>query len=212
MLEIEIKFEIDDPGTFRKKILAAGATLKKERYREENILYDFRSHELEHKIQALRLRLAGKKAFLTFKGAPEKSRRFKIREEFETEVKNVKHLKCILKKLGLIPTFRYIKFRTVFQKGKLKICLDETPIGNFCELEGERSEIVRFARSLGVTNQDFIKLDYIQLFKMAAKGEFKTRWAKLGDNSARKISDYSSSESLSGDSNSSSSSSSSSSS
>ncbi len=69
MLEIEIKFEIDDPVAFRKKILAAGAVLKKERYREENILYDFRNHELEHKIQALRLRQAGKKAFLTFKGA-----------------------------------------------------------------------------------------------------------------------------------------------
>lgn len=176
MLEIEIKFEIDDPVAFKEKLLKAGAVLRKERYREENILYDLRSRELTRKAQALRLRLIGKKAFLTFKGAPQKSRRFKIREEFETEVKNHRHLRKILKKLGFIQIFRYVKYRTVFQKGKLKICLDETPIGPFCELEGDRPDIVRFARSLGVTNRDFIKLDYVQLFQLAEKGEFKHRF------------------------------------
>ncbi|MCX7973258.1 MAG: class IV adenylate cyclase [Candidatus Aminicenantes bacterium] len=213
MLETEIKFEIDDPEAFKEKILRAGAILRKERYREENILYDFRTRELTRKAQALRLRLVGAKAFLTFKGSPQKSRRFKIREEFETEVKNWSHLRKILKKLGLIPTFRYAKYRTVFLKGKLKICLDETPIGNFCELEGDRPEIVRFARSLGITNRDFIKLDYIQLFQLAERGEFKPRFAQLGKKEKIKglyFQNYSSSESLSEDSNSSSSSSSSS--
>jgi len=171
MLEIEVKFVVTDPNSFREKILANGAILRKERYREENILYDFRSHDLERQAQALRLRLVGKKAWLTFKGSPQKSRRFKIRQEFETEVKDAKQMRRILKKLGLIPAFSYVKYRTVFQKGKLKICLDETPIGYFCELEGERPEIVRLARRLGVANKDFIKLDYIQLLKSAAKGK-----------------------------------------
>jgi len=171
MIETEIKFVVADPTSFREKILANGAVLRKERYREENILYDFRSHDLERHAQALRLRLVGKKAWLTFKGSPQKSRRFKIREEFETEVRDAKQMRRILKKLGLIPAFSYVKYRTVFQKGKLKICLDETPIGYFCELEGERPEIVRLARRLGVENKDFIKLDYIQLLKSAAKGE-----------------------------------------
>ena len=214
MVEIEIKFEIPSVAEYRQKILAAGAVLRKERYREENILYDFRTNELEKKAQALRVRLIGKKTFLTFKGAPQKSRRFKIREEYETEVKNYKQLRRILKKLGLRPTFRYVKFRTVFQKGKLKICLDETPIGHFCELEGDRPDIVRFARSLGINNRDFIKLDYIELFKMAARGEFKSRFSQPGEQLVESTNHSSSSpsSSSSSDSNSSSSSSSSSSS
>ncbi len=168
MLEIEIKLRVDNPSSFRQKLLQAGAILTKERYEEKNYLYDWRTRELEKKKQALRLRVIGKKAFLAFKGAPQRSRRFKIREEFECEVKKEKELRRLLKKIGLRVSFSYTKYRTVFQKGKLKICLDETPIGAFCELEGERPEIARFARSLGFSSKDFIKLDYVELLKKAA--------------------------------------------
>ncbi len=215
MLEIEIKLRVDDLAAIRDKILKAGAVLTKERYREENILFDFRDHHLERQSQALRLRLVKKKAFLTFKGTPQRSRRFKVREEYETEVKNEKHLRQILKKLGLRATFSYSKHRTVFQKGKLKVCLDETPVGNFCELEGERPEIVRFARALGFTNKDFIKLDYVQMIKQrmaerqAAEIESVSSLNQKEANSREKKGCYSSSDSLSGKSSSSSSSSSS---
>ena len=74
-------------------------------------------------------------------------------------------MKKILKELGLIPTFRYEKYRTTYRIKKCKICLDETAIGNFLELEGEQSHIVRIASSLGFKKKEFIKLDYIQLLK-----------------------------------------------
>ena len=106
-----------------------------------------------------------KKSFLTFKGPPQKSRKFKIKEEYETEVKNEKQLRKILKFLGLTPVFNYQKYRTVYRKKHLKISLDETSIGNFIELEGKREEIVKFAKALGASKKEFIKLDYIQLMK-----------------------------------------------
>ena len=165
MVEIEVKIRIIDIKNLGEKILQLGAKLEKERFYEENTLYDFPSKILYKKWQALRLRKINKKSFLTFKGPPQKSRKFKIREEYETEVKNEKQLKKILKSLGFIPVFNYEKHRTVYRKKSLEISLDETSIGNFIELEGKRGEIVKFAKALGVSKREFIKLDYIQLIK-----------------------------------------------
>lgn len=171
MLEIEVKARVSDLAALRKRLLELGADLVRERHAEVNVLYDFRSRDLLANRQALRLRTSGKKAYLTFKGAPRKSRRFKVREEFETEVKRPEYLRKILKGLGLIPVFRYEKRRTVFRKGTLKICLDETGAGNFAEFEGEREKIVRFSKVLGVPRTDWIKQDYVQLLIEAGKGE-----------------------------------------
>ncbi len=165
MVEIEVKIRIIDIKNIGEEILQLGAKLEKERFYEENTLYDFPSKIIYKKRQALRLRKINKKSFLTFKGPPQKSRKFKIREEYETEVKNEKQLRKILRSLGFIPVFNYEKHRTVYRKKSLKISLDETSIGNFIELEGKRGEIVKFANALGVSKREFIKLDYIQLIK-----------------------------------------------
>ena len=113
MVEIEVKLRIKDIGSITNKIINQGAKLEKERFFEENTFYDSPSHLLYKKRQALRLRKINKKTFFTFKGAPQKSRKFKIREEYETEVKNEKQLKKILKSIGLSPVFNYKKHRTV---------------------------------------------------------------------------------------------------
>ncbi len=165
MVETEVKIRVNDIDSLKDKILALDARIEKERHYEENTLYDLPTQSLFKKRQALRLRTTGQKAFLTFKGPPEKSRKFKIREEYETEVKNEKQLRKILKSLGFIPVFNYQKHRTIFRRKKLKICLDETVIGMFMELEGERNEIVKFTDALGISKKEFIKLDYIQLIK-----------------------------------------------
>lgn len=169
MTEIEVKIRIDNPEKLKEKLAAIGAELVKDRYWEENALYDFHSHILSSQQRALRLRTENKKVYFTFKGSPLKSRKFKIRKEYETEIRNTKQMKKILKELGFIPTFQYQKYRTVYRAKKIKICLDETTVGNFVELEGEQSQIVRVARSLGFTKQEFIKLDYIQLIKNEGK-------------------------------------------
>ncbi len=165
MTEIEVKIEIRDIDRIKDKISSLGAKLIKDRYLEENTLYDFPAQPLYSRRQALRLRTANKKTFLALKGPPQKSRKFKIREEYQTEVKNAKDIKKILKELGLIPTFMYKKYRSVYRMNRLKICLDETSFGIFMELEGERNEIVKVANALGFSKKEFIKLDYIQLMR-----------------------------------------------
>ena len=164
MLEIEVKIQIKNPKEMAHRIVELGAQLIRARYFEENTLYDFPDLILTKKKQAFRLRKIKRKTYLTFKGSPQKSRQFKIREEYETEVKSANQIKKIIKSLGLVPKFHYDKFRTVFRKKKLKICLDETPVGDFIELEGEQSHIVKFASSLGFSRTDFIKKNYIDLY------------------------------------------------
>jgi adenylate cyclase class 2 len=158
MTEIEVKIRIADPAALREKLLALKAVITRERHAETNVLYDLATAELRSRRQALRLRTAGKRATLTYKG-----------EEFETQVRNPKELRKILKALGLKETFAYAKHRTVLRKGRLTIAIDETSVGNFIELEGERHEITRLARVLGYGRADFIKSDYVELILQAGE-------------------------------------------
>lgn len=169
MTEIEVKIRIQDPKAVREKLLGLGAAVSRERHRETNTLYDNAAGDLRAGRRALRLRAAGKRATLTFKGEPQKSRSFKVREEFETQVHDPKELRKILKALGLKETFAYTKHRTVFRKRRLTICIDETSVGNFLELEGERHEITRFARSLGFGRTDFITSSYVEMIVQAGE-------------------------------------------
>ncbi len=165
MLEIEVKIKIENLADVKEMILSQGATIAKERHSHDDTFYDLPSLELRRKHYALRVRKTNKKIYLTFKGPEQKSRKFKIREEYETEVKNEKHLRKILRSLGFQPVFQYSKFRTVYRKKRLTICLDETPIGDFIELEGQQSDIVKFAHALNFSKDNFIKLDYVQLIQ-----------------------------------------------
>ncbi|MBN2264302.1 MAG: class IV adenylate cyclase [Candidatus Aminicenantes bacterium] len=163
MTEIEVKIRIDDPKAARASILALGAAVARDRHLETSVLYDFAPPVLGASRRVLRLRTAGRRATLTYKGEPRKSRSFKVREEHETQVRDPKAARRILSALGLKEVFRYRVHRTVFQKSRLTICVDETAAGSFIELEGERHEIVRFARSLGFGRTDFITRSYVEL-------------------------------------------------
>ncbi|MBN1938909.1 MAG: class IV adenylate cyclase [Candidatus Aminicenantes bacterium] len=169
MTEIEVKVRVDDLAALRDRLLSLGATVAKERHFEENTLYDFADRRLAGKGEALRVRKTGRKAFLTFKGAPQKSRKFKIRTEYETEARNARDLVRILQSLGFAAVARYEKHRTELKKGKLSICLDETKIGMFVEFEGEREDIARMSRILGMPKEHWIKKSYLTLLGEAGQ-------------------------------------------
>ena len=163
MTEIEVKIKIGDAKTAREKLVGLGAVVARERHLEKNVLYDLPSGALRKGRRALRLRTTGKRAALTFKGEPQKSRSFKVREEFETQVRDPRQMRRILGALGLREAFAYEKHRTVFRRARLTVTLDETTAGNFLELEGERHEIVRFAKALGYGRADFITASYVDI-------------------------------------------------
>ncbi len=93
--------------------------------------------------------------------------RYKVREEVEIAISNGEHMRQILSALGLHPLFRYEKFRTTYAIStirRLKIELDETPIGTFLELEGSPMAIDRAARLLGYSHSDYITQTYGALY------------------------------------------------
>ena len=66
--------------------------------------------------------------------------------------------------LGLVAAFRYEKWRTEWADGEGHCVVDETPIGDFAELEGEPDWIDRTARRLGIRQGEYITLSYGRLF------------------------------------------------
>src|SRR3954452_13187008 len=153
--EIEIKFQVRGLRDLARKLRRAGFTQKTPRTREVNTLYDLPGHVLRARKQLLRLREYGSEWKLTHK-SNSKIGRHSSRIELETKVSNGKAMNAILRALGYSPSFRYEKFRAEWTGGKGQVVVDETPIGNFCEIEGPSRWIDATAKSLGVSRAEYI--------------------------------------------------------
>jgi adenylate cyclase class 2 len=101
----------------------------------------------------------------------------KVKEEFEIEASDCAVLGKILEGLGYHPVWRYEKYRTYFESKDASgaIVLDETPIGEFLELEGEPTWIDRTAVELGFSSLVYITDTYGDLFE-----EYKARNPGVG--------------------------------
>jgi adenylate cyclase class 2 len=169
--EIEIKFRVEDLRHLGRQLRAAGFRLVTPRTHEMNTLYDLPDGELRSRKQLLRIRKYGSVWTLTHKSGG-KAARHSSRVELETVVADGKKMDAILRGLGYAPSFRYEKFRAEWTDGKGQVVVDETPIGNFCEIEGPPRWIDATARKLGVTAEDYITNNYAGLF-----AEWKKRTA-----------------------------------
>ena len=113
----------------------------------------------------------------------------KVREEIELEVGDAKALGVIFARLGMRESFHYEKYRTTFRMpasarwaNGLLIELDETPIGNFVELEGPSAAIDRAAKLLGFSKDEYVLTSYLRLHAE----ECMKRREKVGDMVFRK--------------------------
>jgi adenylate cyclase, class 2 len=161
--EIEIKFRVSDIRALSRKLRAAGFRVVTRRTHEMNTLYDLPGGVLRERKELLRLRKYGAEWKLTHK-SNKKIARHSSREERETGVADGKKTDAILRALGYAPSFRYEKFRAEWTDGKGQVVVDETPIGNFCEIEGAARWIDATARKLGVSERDYITNNYAGLF------------------------------------------------
>jgi len=112
---------------------------------------------------------------------------YKVRIETETHVEDGPTLGAVFERLGYAPVFRYEKFRTEWTYTTLTIdgplfadrtcpsetfaapphghlVIDETPIGNFAELEGPPEWIDRTLAQLGVDPATCLTSSYGTLF------------------------------------------------
>lgn len=161
--EVEIKFVLHDIKEMQKRLKSAGFRRETARTLEINTLYDLATGELRGRGEVLRLREYGGKWKLTHK-SPGSEGRHKSRIENETTVGDGRRAEAILAALGYQPSFRYEKFRSEWSDGTGHVVLDETPIGNFGEIEGPPRWIDRTARALDVKPADYLTASYVYLF------------------------------------------------
>jgi adenylate cyclase, class 2 len=161
--EIEIKFRVTDLRGLGRKLRAAGFRLITRRTHEVNTLYDLPGEVLRKRKELLRLRKYGSSWKLTHKSGG-KTGRHSSRVELETGVEDGKTMDAILRGLGYSPSFRYEKFRAEWKDKKGNVVVDQTPIGNFCEIEGPSRWIDATAKKIGVSRDDYITKNYATLF------------------------------------------------
>jgi len=186
--EVEIKLRVRDLARLLGRLRALGAKCAGSVH-EENTLYDTSTRDFQRLQAILRIRrerparLPGKArrrrrrangagGLITYKEMVGGKRgsgsgKYKVREEIEYRVKNAGRIERLFARLGLRRGFRYEKYRTKYELAAfpgLDVDLDETPIGTFLELEGNRQAIDGAARALGYAEKDYITVSYLELY------------------------------------------------
>ncbi len=161
--ETEVKFLVHHLEDLRNKLRSAGFREITPRTHETNTLYDTPGHDLQNRGELLRIRKYGETWLLTHKSKGNTARH-KSRVEVETKIADGEKLDAIFRALGYTPTFRYEKFRAEWTDGKGHVVLDETPIGNIAEIEGQPEWIDDVASRLAVAETDYITKNYAALF------------------------------------------------
>lgn len=167
-VETEIKFRIDNLEALQAQLEAAGFRVQTPRTFESNVLYDTPDRQMRARTEILRIRNYGGRWTLTHKRLPASDPGedvHKHRIETETEVADGEALAEVFLAIGLTPAFRYEKWRAEWSDGLGHCVVDETPIGNYAELEGAPAWIDRIAAQLGIAPARYVTLSYGRLFE-----------------------------------------------
>jgi adenylate cyclase class 2 len=185
--EVEIKFRIESIPRLMEELQAAGFQQVTGRTHEMNTLYDLPGGRLRRGGALLRIRKYGDKWTVTYKDrSAAGTSHHKIRREIETAVGDGSALTGIFEALGFKACFAYEKFRSEWtdtpgsadlalkgdesghdsSRNRLSghVVIDETPIGDFGEIEGPPDWIDSVARRLGISRDRYITASYAELF------------------------------------------------
>jgi adenylate cyclase, class 2 len=170
--ETEVKVSIGDPDDFCRRLVSFHPRIVSERHFEDNCLLDFSDGALKSSRCLIRIRHVKNGAYLTYKGPPEADGIFKTREELETRLDDGILALEIFERIGMRVWFRYQKYRREFELDRVLVSVDETPIGNYAELEGKGKDILEISDKMGISEAQFIRLSYYALYmkECRAKG------------------------------------------
>jgi adenylate cyclase class 2 len=168
-LEIEVKIRSASLPRLRDALLALGAEASSPRALERNLVFDTAGGDLKGRGVLLRLRRAGGRTVLTLKKPAAGDSAYKVRQETEVDVSDFAAGEKILRGAGFLPVFAYEKYREALRLGGVHVLLDETPIGDFLEIEGAPAAIDEVAARLGFSKGDYITDSYHRLFLLSGK-------------------------------------------
>ena len=167
-IETEIKFRVEDAAKLAAALRDAGFHEDTPRTFESNVLYDTPDRKMRSRTEILRIREYGGKWTVTHKRLPDVGPgedAHKHRIETETQVADGSVLAEVFQSIGLVKAFKYEKWRSEWSDGEGHCVIDETPIGDFAELEGAPEWIDRTAARLKVDRSAYITLSYGRLFE-----------------------------------------------
>jgi len=176
MIEVELKYRLDDPESLLASLIGRGAAAGSPTV-ERDLYFNHPSRDFGETDEALRLRWDGSEAVLTYKGKLLDGVS-KSREELELDLAGEGALataRRILTLLGFIEVRevekRRTKFAIVHQGMPALVTVDEvTGLGLFAELEataerdayeGVRDRLIELAAGLGLTHGE--RRSYLQL-------------------------------------------------
>ncbi|MCU0242154.1 MAG: class IV adenylate cyclase [Vicinamibacteria bacterium] len=162
--ETEIKLRVASQVEARACVARAHAVLVGARVFEDNLILDDEQRSLRARGALLRVRRAGQATVVTFKGPRLAQDNIKSREEIEFYADGADAVLLHYRRLGLVPVFRYQKYRETYRQDDAEIVIDETPIGTFLEIEGSPEAIQALAGKMGFSPRDFIAESYAELF------------------------------------------------
>jgi adenylate cyclase class 2 len=172
-IETEIKFRVTDLAALAEQLPSLGFRLETPRSFESNVLYDTPDRQMRARTEILRIRSYAGRWTLTLKRLPRSGpapesgdARHKHRIETETGIADGDALAEVFLSLGLVAAFRYEKWRTEWSDGEGHCVVDETPIGDYAELEGPSAWIDRTAARLGIGPAQYVTLSYGRLFEL----------------------------------------------
>ena len=162
LIEIEVKIKISNLKDFVAKLRKTGAVFKGKDF-QKTIRMDTPDLDLEKRKIFLRVR-SGLGNTLTLKVKKEEDKDFKLRDEYETEIKDLKVLTRIFSLLGFSKHFVMEKYRADFSYGGVEISVDELPFGTYVEFEGTKEAINKALKVFGLDKTERITVTYWHIF------------------------------------------------
>lgn len=162
-IETEIKIQLFDLKTLVSNLIKVNATFLGKDF-QRTVRMDTPDMDLEKKGLFLRVR-SGFGNTVTLKVKNKEVKDFMQRDEYETEVKDLRVLSDIFSILGFSKQLILEKYRANFLYRGVKISIDELHFGTYVELEGDENKINNVAKELGLDMSDRINVTYWDLFE-----------------------------------------------
>lgn len=162
--ETEAKFLVRGLAAIERRLEGMRARLIQARIHERNLRLDTADEVLTRSGRVLRLR-QDSAVHLTYKDSGQIQGGALARREIEIQVNDWESARALLLALGFDVVFAYEKFRTTYAVESAEVMLDELPMGDFVEIEGDLSSIQSLAEGLGLRWSTSIPHSYQELFR-----------------------------------------------
>ena len=168
MLEAEVKARVEDLDRVEKRLSGLGAKYLDEES-QVDLYFNHPSRDFSITDEALRLRRAGKRLFLTYKG-PKLDSLTKTRREHEVGIEDFEGAREILLSLGFVPVAEVRKNRRLYSCRGFIVSLDSVEgLGSYVEVEGRAEEcktperLLGFLQELGISPEESERRSYLEL-------------------------------------------------